>query len=71
MTAAWTGWLRQDDAWEPVATGETIGDAARALDVEVKRRGLKVHNRDLGLTSTGGAPTWGSGKPVAKAVAGQ
>ncbi len=70
MTATWTGWIRQDGAWEPVATGETLSECGRAIDAEVRRRGLRPHNRDMAMTATGSPPT-DYGRVVAKAVAGQ
>jgi hypothetical protein len=54
--ASWFGWARVGSKWERL-TGPhlTLGEAARALTDELRRRGLRVRSRDQALTS-GAAP---------------
>jgi hypothetical protein len=57
--ATWYGWVRVAGKWERL-TGpvEGLGATARALDDEIRRRGLVVRSRDACLTS-GAAPPAG------------
>jgi hypothetical protein len=54
--ATWYGWARVAGKWERlVGPTEGLDAAARALDDEVRRRGLVVRSRDVCLT-TGALP---------------
>ncbi len=56
MAVAWTGWLLRRGQWQAIAQAETIGACAKAVDAELRRRGLRVPNRSVCLTGHGGPP---------------
>ncbi len=56
MSGPWKGWLRRRGIWELLAEAATIGQCAKAVDAELRRRGLRVPNRAICLTAHGSPP---------------
>ncbi len=56
MAVAWTGWLLRRGVWQAIASAATLGECGRAVDAELRRRGLRVPNRAICLTAHGSPP---------------